>query len=277
MTAPTNVLVFGATGSVGSLAAAAASSRGAHVTLAVRDPSKPVDASIAHFPKVQADLLDPASAEKAAKESGAKAAFLYAVMGSDLRETLGALVRGGVTHVVFLSTSWLPENLESVAPDDEIPWRHAIVERAAMAIPGLSFTSVRPGRHQLAKGKVSLAHADCPIAFIAVNDIGEVAGGKHEVVTLLGPEIITYREAVKIIAKECEFRDVVVENLTEEDHLKLVPSIHQDILKSCFKYYKGLEVKHEDVSAAENVKRFTGRPATKFADWVRANKHRYAV
>ncbi|KAJ3176570.1 hypothetical protein HK101_010399 [Irineochytrium annulatum] len=293
---PSNVLVFGATGTVGSYAAKSAASRGANVTLAVRDLKKPVDADISHFKKVQADLTDPASVEKAVRDSQATAAFIYCIHGSDMKDVAEALKRGGVNHIVLLSSYFVPVDLDSATEKSHIPYVHALVERTILKIDGIKLTSVRPGvfttntvhqwKYQLRAGKVSFSHADCPVAYIAVNDIGDVSGAilaapapaaRHTVVDLVGPERITFRDAALLVAKEAGFPNVEVVSLTEEEHLAATAAfIPKEILESIFEYHRKVEQGAlEDVKLSENVMKYAGRPATKFVDWVRANKALY--
>lgn len=60
MAAPRDVIIFGATGRIGSTAALRAYQEGAKITLAMRDPSKPIP-SLGDIlvEKVWADLTEP--------------------------------------------------------------------------------------------------------------------------------------------------------------------------------------------------------------------------
>lgn len=76
-------IIFGATGAVGRAADLEAQSRGAQVTLAMRNTKKPIPGFTPElekklsFTRVQADLSDPKSVQRAVSESGATVAFSY--------------------------------------------------------------------------------------------------------------------------------------------------------------------------------------------------------
>ncbi len=72
-----NVLVFGATGKVGSVVALEIHSSGARITMALRDVSQPNkwicpdQEHAAGLQRVTADLTDPAAVARAVRQTGA--------------------------------------------------------------------------------------------------------------------------------------------------------------------------------------------------------------
>lgn len=99
MAAPRNVIIFGATGAIGSVAALKAHQEGVNVALAMRGPSKPIP-TLDDVPaqKVQADLTKPETVRAAVYQSGATTAFIYAIhqMPDGMRSTLEALKESGI-------------------------------------------------------------------------------------------------------------------------------------------------------------------------------------
>ncbi|KAK4128069.1 NAD(P)-binding protein [Parathielavia appendiculata] len=204
MSAP-SVIVFGPTGTVASSAALTAHAHGAaHITLAMRNPSKPLpnaaltEAEQTHsasFSRIQADLTDPASVRTAAAASGAKVAFIYLVFGSHdgMRGAIEALKAAGVEFVVFLSSAGVREGEDprAVSPAHFIEFQHARVEVALQEVFGdEGYVAVRPGyfasnlfqyAKHIANNKAGgeVVRLVCPEAkfdMIAPEDIGRVCG-----------------------------------------------------------------------------------------------------
>ena len=131
------VIVFGATGEVGSAAARMAASLGAQLTLAMRDPTKKLPPSLiesekAHgpFTKVKADLTDPESIAEAVKSSKSTRAFIYLAHQSKdfMRSAIEALKSAGTEFAVFLSSRDVPKEPSNTNPDDVLAFVHGQVE-----------------------------------------------------------------------------------------------------------------------------------------------------
>lgn len=151
------VLIFGATGEVGSAAALEASRLGAKVYLGMRDTTKENKWLTAeqekqgNMSRIKADLTNPASLTSAVVESGAESAYIYAVHSQDhMRSALAALKNAGIQHIVFLSTVSLrvagkvEGDIRSIGPDHFIPYQHAQVEVALEELD-IPHTAVRAG------------------------------------------------------------------------------------------------------------------------------------
>ncbi|KAF4953249.1 hypothetical protein FSARC_12443 [Fusarium sarcochroum] len=152
-----NVLVFGATGEVGSAVALEACALGARVSAAMRDISKfnqwisPEEERAAGLERVSADLTDIESVRRVVRDTGAQAAFIYAVRSQDmLRGAIAALRDAGIQYVVFLSTSQLLNagtikgDIRSIDRHHFIPWQHAQIELGLEEL-GAPHTAVRAG------------------------------------------------------------------------------------------------------------------------------------
>ncbi|ROW01258.1 hypothetical protein VMCG_05954 [Cytospora schulzeri] len=302
------VIVFGPTGTIGGQVALEASKRGAKVWLAMRDPSKPIDEIPAdveksgNFARVQADLTDPASIAKVIQETGAKAAYVYAVHGSEdhMRGALKSMKEAGVEYVVFLSSGSVPHDVDirSIAKEDFISYLHAQVEIAAEDLGFPHFTALRPWvfasnyfRMNLNKSakppKANILYLDTLADNIVPEDIGAVGGavlvdrpsnGK-EVIYLCGPEILKSEESWAIIKRVTGRDDIDTTPLSEEKFLGTLlkgtpPPVAHYLVKSA-----GLMKNQEKtfpqamyVPAVANVKKYTGKEATKFEDYIEAHK-----
>lgn len=194
-----SVLVFGATGEVGSAAALEAHARGARVTIAMRDVTKPNEwisseqEHAAGLQRITADLTNPETVTRAVHQTGAQAVFIYAVRSGDLmRGAITALRDAGIQHVVFLSTGQVKTagaikgDIRSIKSDHFIPWQHAQIEIGLEDI-GLPHTTLRAGffasnplRIYLDKSiepkQVNLLAPDVLHDPIDPADIGRVAG-----------------------------------------------------------------------------------------------------
>ncbi len=303
-----NVLIFSPTGSVASAAALAASSLGATVHLAMRDPTRalPAPLSALNLPRHQADLLSPASVLAAATASHAKTAFLYLVLGAPdhMRGAAEALKQAGVEFVVFLSSSSVKGDAAAVGTGDFIAWQHARVEVVLREVFGeRGYVAVRPGYFASnllgwwgeGRGVVKMPYPEAKFDFVAPGDIGRVCGGLavrgkteagEEVVVLAGPQLISQGEAVAVVGRVVG-ADVVAEGFAEgeeEAAVQLVverlgmPEAGARVLVNGFKAIAGgAEVfdKEEYAVAVANIEKYGGKKATKLEEWAEENKDKF--
>lgn len=303
-----NVIVFGPTGAVGGSTALEASKRGAKVWLAMRDTSKaiaeiPADVERSgKFERVQADLTDPDSVATAIKKSGAKAAYLYLIFGSNdhMRASLQAMKAAGVEYVVFLSSvSVAPgRDLRSFSPEFFIGYSHAQVELALEEIGFPFVTALRPavfasnhynlGLDKSEKPpKANITCEDTLMDNIVPSDIGAVGGavlverpsdGK-EVIFLCGPDHITLEEAWATIKRVSGRNDFDTTPLDTKEWLARM-SRHAPLplakeLLHTYEEWRDPEAmlpRAEFQQAVANIKKFSGREPTKFEDYVKAHK-----
>jgi uncharacterized protein YbjT (DUF2867 family) len=298
-----NVIVFGATGAVGSSASREAHRRGASVHLAMRNTSKPIpniDTSAPGYTRIQADLSDPSSLTHAVQQSRATAAFVYTVFFSQdhMASAFAALKAAGISYVVLLSSfSVRGAAHEEANKDNFIAAVHAQPE-AALAASGLAYTAVRPAyfntnllwnQAQIRNGTAELLYPEVKHDFIAPEDIGAVCGAilaeprfqKQDAgqrVYLCGPELMTQRRAQEIIG-ETIGREIKIKELSEDEWKEKLKGMHmpepaaEALLKGLRKSHEGADV-YKDVfeEGSANVRKYKEKEAMTFREWVEAHK-----
>jgi len=303
------VLVFGATGAVGSACARHAQSLGASVTLAVRDTKKPIPGlsleqeTADGYKRVQADLTQPETVTEAAKQSGAKHAFVYVVRSppgalDPNRAALEALKAAGVDFVVFLSSFSVEEYepaIDSVPAHEIIPYSHAQVEVALQEVFGeRGYVALRPGGFasnslrwagMVKAGSVKMPHPEIKLDWIVPEDIGRAGGtilvggpsstGGEKSVLLCGPEIISQGDAAKIIGGVVG-KEVAVEAIGDEEAVKrmVAGGTPEPMAKYLVKRQaegRGREADDKYKAAVENVRKYAGK-ATTLVEWATENK-----
>ncbi|KAH8646810.1 hypothetical protein BX600DRAFT_476954 [Xylariales sp. PMI_506] len=300
----TNVIVFGPTGKIASVAARTAQDLGAKVFLAMRDTQKTIPGLSAEqekaggFERVQADLNKPESVSAAIKTSGAKRAFFYLAFGSPdrMKSTIEALKSAGVEFVVFLSSWMIPGEPGDVPPADLIPYVHGQVEISLDEVYGReNYVALRPGvfatnllefKHGIAAGEVKVPGLDWELDAITPEDMGTVAGtilvqgprnGQHRVY-LYGPQFVTNKDAITAIGKAIN-KDIKITGLNKEESLALLaghgtPKPFAEYLVRCF-HSTSAEIwsfRSCYEEGVKNVELYTGKPAIRFQEWLDANK-----
>ncbi|MCP2165051.1 NAD(P)H-binding protein [Goodfellowiella coeruleoviolacea] len=273
-------LVTGARGQVGR-----------HVLRGLVDAGLPVraasrDATTLDLPAgVESVSVDLTAAETLdAALRGVTGVFLY-TQRSGVEDFVTAARAAGVAHVVQLSSGF------SAAPDADtnpIARLHLRVERA-LADSGLGHTVLRPGalaHNTLAwaesirtRSAVALTHPDAHEAVIHPADIADVAvrvlaTGAHqgETLTLTGPESLTARDQVAILA-DVLGRPITLTELTRDQALAQRPAAIPEpvlaVLLDTAASHVGVPAEITDV-----VGTITGHPARTFREW--AVEHRAA-
>lgn len=300
-----NVLVFGPTGTVGGITALEASKRGAKVWLAMRDPSKTIEEIPAdieksgNFARVQADLTDAASITKAVKESGAKAAYIYLIHGTDISASLQALRDGGVENVVFLSSFTVRGDIRQIPKEEYIPYAHARVE-IGLEEQGFPYvTALRPAyfasnyfKNFLDKSvkppKVSYLYEDGIVDNIAPEDIGAVSGavlvepardGKEEIFQC-GPQLLTLGQSLELITKITGREDLDTKPTPRDKHVQnMVGKGMSPVLVNYLADHAEKQRKHDELytgslyeAAAASTKKYSGRDPLKFEEYVEKHK-----
>ena len=300
------VIVFGATGNVGSIVARTARDQGAKVFLAMRDITKPIPGLNSNqkpnedFERVKADLQQPHEVSAAIKETGATAAFMYVAHGSpdQMQATLQAAKSAGIQFLVLLSSFTIRKRPEDVAPESRIAYAHARVEMNVERIFGTSnYVALRVGAFAtntlrwaagLGSGEVRLETPTTQYDLITPQDMGESGGrilvqgqrdGQH-IVYLYGPRLITQRDAFKIAAAALQKDVVEVDSSQSED------TVQQSSADSVVlvRYGPGeggstwFEVPYDNHSeGVENVQKYAGHLPMCYRDWVEANVGRFDV
>lgn len=299
------VIVFGPTGNIASVAARTAHEQGAKVFLAMRDTQKPIPGLSQEqekqggFERVQADLTQPDTVAAAVKQAGAKRAFTYLAPQSPdhMRSTLEALKSSGIEFVVFLSSYTIRVEPEKVPPNEIIPYLHAQVEVNLEELFGpKNYVAVRPGSFAtnstwwnagISAGEVKLYCPDAKFDNITPLDMGRVSGtilakGQQDgqkIVYLLGPELLSQRDAVTTIAKSLG-KDIKVTPVGEEEGVELYKA--SGMPEPLAKYIvERLGAASESNNASDqswyeaavsNIQKYSGQAGTKLQEWVEGNK-----
>lgn len=301
------VIVFGPTGAVGSATTRTAEGLGAKVVLAMRNIEKPIpglDNAVekqGSFERVYADLTKPDTVRDAVTTTGAKYAFIYLAHGTHdhMKSTIEALKSTGIELVVFLSSYTVQGDLKAIQPSDVIPYVHAQVEINLREIFGVDgFVAARPGyfasntreyKAGFEKGEVKIYKPDARIDCIVPEDIGRVCGtvlangpqDEHRAIYLYGPEILSQMDSIKILARVLRI-DPKIEVIDEQEAYKMIVE-ERGFPAPMAKYMLGrmgksiteqtqvfgYPVKEGQLS---NVKKYSGRKATTFEEWVEQNK-----
>lgn len=303
------VIVFGPTGNIGSVAAQTAQAKGAQVWLAMRDTQKPIPGLSAaqeqagNFHRVQADLTQPETVAAAVATSGATHAFLYLALGSPdhMQATAEALKASGIELVVFLSSFTVGDHaaLRDVPPSEVIPYVHARVEMVLDEVFGAEgYVAVRPGgfatnmlrfKAGMLGGRVEMFGPGYRMDLITPGDIGRVSGtvlaeglprdGQRKVY-LYGPQVLAQREAVAVVGEVVMGREIAVVGITAEQALReyeghgipkpvaeyMVARLADDSVK------EGEDGRAFYDEGVENVRKYTGKLAMGFREWVEENQ-----
>lgn len=302
-----NVIVFGPTGNIASVAARTAHGNGAKVWLAMRDPSKTIPGLTAeaekagNYTRVQADLSKPDTVAAAVKTAGATRAFIYVAQGTRdfMKGTAEALKAAGVEFVVLLSSSTIGNTpAADVQPSEFIPYTHARIEVTLDEVYGPEgYVAIRPGgfatnllrqKQGILAGEVKMHGAGFKIDCITPGDIGGVAGtilaegrsqdGQHKVF-VYGPQILSQKQGLEIIG-EVLGKEIKVSGIPNEEALAqyLAKGAPKPMAEYMIRALGDTDPALEDGSwlahykeGMENVKKYTGKPATGFREWVEAN------
>ncbi|KAJ7860023.1 NmrA-like family protein [Mycena leptocephala] len=282
---PTPVLVFGATGAVGSACARHAHSL-AHPGLSWSRRRRAATSAC------RPTLLSPGTITEAVAQSEAKHAFIYLIFSppgapDSNRPALEALKAAGVEFVVFLSSfsvELYEPAIDRVPAQEFIPYAHAQVELTLQDVFGASYQSLRWAGMVKAGGAVKVAYPEANFDWIVPEDIGRAGasilvggpssmGGKTNVV-LCGPEVISQGDAVKIVGKVVG-KELTVEAIVDEEAVKVMAAsglpepLARYLVRTLANGFEGASVSAEVFFA--NVRKYAGK-ATTLVEWATENK-----
>lgn len=306
-----SVIIFGPTGQIGSIAAKTAGEQGAKVWLGMRDVNKTIprldDSTSGTFQRVKADLQEPKTVKEAVETSGARRAFIYYAHGSpdNMRATIEALKSGGVTFVVFISsfTVYIDKPLRETSDIEYIPYVHAQVEANLEDVFGAgNYVPLRCGafasnllgmKDQIAAGKVSLYGGVFEQDNIDPADIGRVAGtilvsglrNGQKIVYVYGPKILSLQDSVaeigRVIGKDVQIilqsREEALQERLNEGMPEHIATYLVDVLDTPGPD-KGKGERFPNYNeGVQNIKLYSGKEATPFAEWVNENKAKFVI
>lgn len=300
-----NVIIFGATGDVGSYAALEASKRGAQVWLAMRDTEKVISNIDKQqdqkdsFKRVKADLTDPASVKAAIEKSGAKAAYFYMVQSKDfLRDSIFAMRDAGIEYCVFLSTAnIMTHNVRDMTvQEDMIGFFHAQAE-IALEDTGIPFTAIRPGFFASNNLKHNLDTSNKPWEAVLLRneavwdnvsplDIGRLSGSvlvnppssaKKEALYIYGPQLLSQDAMWEVIQKAAS-QEIKITYMQGDDYeqyqiKKGIPPPFAKYFVTKLKDMKGDEKYPQDVykEGSSNLEKYAGYQPQTFSEYIAAN------
>jgi uncharacterized protein YbjT (DUF2867 family) len=297
MTTQRNVIVFGATGDVGSAAALQAHQDGAKVSLAVRDPEKPIPRLDGiEFDKIQADLSKPETVKAAVQQVGATVAFIYVVGEDAMRSSLQALKEGGIESVVFLSSFTVEGDIRAVPSTDYIASHHAQVEIALEEVFGNeNFVAIRPAyfssnslisKKGIRDGEVQLPNPDAEFDWISPTDVGRVSGRilargcEEHIVRLVGSEKLALGDAMGVIGgvlgKSIRVTKISAAEALEGMRDMGIPKPAADWMLNDAVHNAGACFRAPGyVGALGNVHKYIGKAPDTLEQWVEENKERF--
>lgn len=274
---PGMILVTGATGNAGGALVRTLAGEGAEVRALVRrDVDLPAELAFG-------DLNDPDSVADAL--GGARGVFLLS--GYDrMAETLAAIARAGVEHVVLLSAS------AAEAADVSNPVSKYHVESEALVREsGVPWTILRPRTFmsntlrwtdQVKSGNVVRdSFPDVAVATVDPLDIAAVAaasftgkGHDGQVYGLTGPEALRPAERVRILGAVLG-RELRFDGFTDEEaRARMLEQMPEAYAEAFMGFFARGEL--DESTVLPTVEQVTGRPPRTFERWAEANVEAFA-
>ncbi|GAB7184972.1 NAD(P)H-binding protein [Kitasatospora sp. Ki12] len=271
------ILVTGARGKVGQAVIDRLHAAGLTVRAASANPAEltvPTGVQVAELSLDRPETFDAAL-------RGVRQVFLYP-QPAGIHELVKAAEAAGVEHVVLLSSSSV---LGPDAANDPLASHSLRVERA-LADSDLTRTFLRPDAfasnalgwaHFIGRSMpVRLAYPDAGIAPIHPEDIADIAvealtgtslTGRS--VTLTGPESLTFREQLALLADTLG-REIPVERITRaEAEQQMGAHMPAPMVSSLLDLWQAAD--HGPAAIADTTLTLLGRPARTFHQWAREN------
>jgi uncharacterized protein YbjT (DUF2867 family) len=271
------ILITGARGAVGQSVIAGLHAAGVPVRAASADPARltvPPGVEVAEL------RLDAPETNETALD-GVRQVFLYPEPAG-IAAFVKSAQAAGVEHVVLLSSSSV---LGPGAETDPLASHHLLVERA-LADSSLTCTFLRPGAfatnalswaHQIGHDlPIEHAYPDAGVAPIHPADIADVAvealiGNRvrGRTVTLTGPQVLTFREQLAVLARVIG-RDIPVVTIShaaaEEQLGRVMPA---PLVGSLLAFWAAASREPDPV--ADTTLSVLGTPARTFEQWAHDN------
>ena len=271
------ILITGARGAVGQSVLAGLIDAGIPAADLRAASSDPQHAAVpVGVTTVAARLTDTAALTAAL--DGVDQVFLYAPL-SDAGPVTTALRNSSVKHVVVLSAAAIDE------PEGGVLGTANRAAEGAVADTGVTMTALRPGAFTTnalgwadairASRTVSTPYPDSHTLPIHPDDVADAAvavltgqADRGEAITLTGPQSLSFRDQVGILAQVVGLKLDLIELTPEEGRARMtgMPGPVADTLVALWAAADGRPRPVHDVT------RITGRPARTFGQWVRENK-----
>lgn len=293
------VLIFGAAGNVGSIAALEAHRNGAEVILAMRDSSKFVP-KLADLDvlRVQADLTKPETIRNAIDLSKATIAFVYPIYGipDAMRGAFVALKESGIESVVLLSSFTVQGDPHDITTTEIVPYLHAQVEISLFDVFGSHASAVRPAyfasntlqyKKEILDEEVRLPNPEAEFDWISPEDIGCVIGiilakGTQDgYVPLVGPNQLSLRDILNLIGdtmgKKFQIahleKEKAIEDMQQRGVAEKIAQWYVETVTGKQDFIWGAQ----DLAAGlGNVQKYTGRSPMEIGQWLKENKGKFA-
>lgn len=278
------ILVFGATGNVGSAVVRELAATDAAVRVVVRDPQR-AGASLPDGVEVLAGDLQEAATVRPSL-AGVEAVFMLSgYPGTDA--LVPEMQAAGVKRVALLSSSAaLGGDLANAVA------RYHILSERAVRDAGVAWTFLQPNSFmtntfkwipQLQKGdEVRAAFADVAISTVDPADIGAVAAralltgdldGRS--LRLSGPEALRPAEQVRILGEELD-RDLRFEAVPNDvARQEMTASMPAEYVDAFFSFFVDGTI--DETTVHPTVREVLGREPRSLAQWVAANRERFRV
>ncbi|MBT2382405.1 NAD(P)H-binding protein [Streptomyces sp. ISL-11] len=276
------ILITGARGKVGRAITGRLHSAGLTVRAASAAPAEltvPAGVEVAEL------VLDRPETFPSALH-GVRQVFLYPEPAG-IHDLVKAAEAAGVEHVVLLSSSSV---LGPDAENDPLASHSLKVERA-LADSAFARTFLRPDAfasnalgwaHPIGRSlPVQLAYPDAHIAPIHPEDIADIAvealtgtslTGRS--VTLTGPESLTFREQLAVLA-DAIGREIPVEHITRaEAERQMARHMPAPMISSLLDLWEA--ALHGPAAVADTTETLLGRPARTFRQWAREHADAFA-
>ncbi|TVT44735.1 NAD-dependent epimerase/dehydratase family protein [Amycolatopsis rhizosphaerae] len=267
------IVVTGGTGQVGGQLVRELLAAGKPVTAVSRQPEAPgLPEGARHR---QADLSDPDGLRPVL--DGAEALFLL-VAGDSPQGILDAAKAGGVRRIVLLSSQGAGTRPET--------YRHARGHEEALMSSSVDWTVLRPGgfasntfawaESVRTRRMVEAPFGDVALPVIDPADIAAVAAAvlcepshNGRVYELTGPETITPREQVRVLAQALGEPVEFAEQTRAEARARMLPVMPEAVVEGT------LDILGDPLPAESRVspdaEGVLGRPPRTYADWVARN------
>ncbi|MFD9702345.1 NAD(P)H-binding protein [Lentzea sp. NPDC059081] len=233
-----------------------------------------------------AELDVPAGVETVALDLNDQETFVAALAGvskvllyaepDGIVKFLDEAEKAGVEKVVLLSSSTVG------TPGDPLAHHHEVAEQAVVA-SGLTYTLLRPGAfmsnafgwsYSLKAGDtIDQVFPEAQIAPVHEDDIADVAvvaltesSLDDQVVTLSGPESLTFRQQLEIVGEVLGRTLVITTQSRAEAEAQMSNFVPPPVLASLLAQWEAAVGVVADTSAT--AERVTGKPARTFRQWV---------